>query len=48
MEPDVGLIENLAMIVVVLWLVSRLFASPSRPIREQDKMHERWWKETRL
>ena len=49
MELTVGLIEGLAVIGVVCWLVSKVLSSPCRSIgkghgKGQEKMCEPWWK----
>jgi flagellar biogenesis protein FliO len=45
MELTVDLIEGLAVIVVVCWLVYKFFSPPSRPMpRGPEKMSEPWWK----
>ena len=45
MELTVGLIEGLAVIGVVCWLVSKVLSSPCRSSgRGQEKMCEPWWK----
>lgn len=49
MELTVGLIEGLAVICVVCWLVSKVLSSPCRSIRKgQEKMCEPWWKSSHL
>lgn len=37
-------IETLAVVGIICWIISKLFAPPSRPRRGSEKLCEPWWK----